>query len=240
MENFVTLDSCCVLLSNSPHPAPFYNIPLQCYNIVSEYISEPKRTVRPLHLHRIRMNMKISLFLTFLIGSVVTVAADDHRDHSDNNKKKMNLRASPGSTAAQGTTFALFHGKLETDSSLTFDDQTIMTLDEEMEEVLQGMNEVERSIQLAAYKDFKQKSMSLEEINKKYLPHGDGNLDVGTKTIVSIRCCRDRFSDKCGGLFQSCKKECRWGSKYDHRNRYNHCCHPSDRGEKFWVWEDCK
>ena len=125
--------------------------------------------------------MKISLFLTFLIGSVATIAADEHMKDHDNNKKKMNLRASSGSAAAQGIAFALFDGELETDSSLTFDDDSMMTLNEEMEEVLKGMNEVQRSIQLAAYKDFKQKSMSLEDINKKYLPHGDGELDVRNK-----------------------------------------------------------
>ena len=141
--------------------------------------------------------MKIlCFFLTFLISSVAAVTADDREDHSDN-KKKLNLRASSGSAAAQGTAFALFDGELETDASLTFDDNSMMTLDEEMKEVLQGMDEVQRSIQLAAYKDFKQKSMSLEEINKKYLPHGDGKLDVGTKT-ASTPCCRNRFSNRCG------------------------------------------
>ena len=147
--------------------------------------------------------MKIlCFFLTFLIGSVAAVTADDREDHSDN-KKKLNLRASSGSAAAQGTAFALFDSELETDASLTFDDNSMMTLDEEMKEVLQGMDEVQRSIQLAAYKDFKQKSMSLEEINEKYLPHGDGDIDVRTKTAF-IACCRNRFSNRCG-FFPFCK-----------------------------------
>ena len=184
------------------------------------------------------MNMKISsLFLTFLIGSVVTVAADDRGDHSDNKERK-SLRASAGSAAAQGTAFALFDGKLETDSSLmTVDDKTIMALDKEMEDALKGMDEVERSIQLAAFKDFTQNKMTLEEINKRYLPHGDGDLDVGTKTAF-MPCCRNPYPRKCLTGTEICIKECRWITVPNFF--VNICCHPNDRGKKFWVWEDCR
>ena len=175
--------------------------------------------------------MKISLFLTFLIGSVGAIAADDHRDHG-NNKKKMNLRASSGSAAAQGTAFALFDSELETDASLTFDDNSMMTLDEEMKEVLQGMDEVQRSIQLAAYKDFKQKSMSLEEINEKYLPHGDGDLDVGTNTAGRFKCCKPPLDKYCQrGYFGGCRcgytdGVCCFGGKFI--------------GSRDWPWGPCK
>ena len=175
--------------------------------------------------------MKISLFLTFLIGSVATVAADEHIKDHDNNKKGMNLRASPGSAAAQGTAFALFDGKLETDSSLmTVDDKTIMTLEKEMEDALKGMNEVERSIQLAAYKDYTENNMSLEEINKKYLPHGDDNLDVGTKTGRIFTCCKRTklTTEDCyhNDKYRKCKDECFFGQ--------GGCCHPHDKGKQYW------
>ena len=175
--------------------------------------------------------MKIlSFFLTFLISSVAAIDVDDRADHS-NNKKGMNLRANAGSAAAQGTAFALFDGELETDASLTFDDDPIMTLDEEMEEFLQGMDEVERSIQLAAYKDFKQKSMSLEEINEKYLPHGDGDLDVGTKTAGRFSCCKppaDRWCQR--GYFGSCN--CGYTNGV--------CCFRKMIGSRDLPWGPCK
>ena len=171
--------------------------------------------------------MKISLFLTFLIGSVATIAADEHMKDHDDNKKGMNLRASAGSAAAQGTVFALFDGELETDSSLTtFDEETTMTLDKEMEDALKGMNEVERrSIQLAAYRDYTENNMSLEEIsNKKYLHYP-----------IRISCCKRKVTqEKCyyhDEYGRKCKRECQLP--------FTGCCHPDDYGRYVFPWRCC-
>ena len=179
--------------------------------------------------------MKIlCFFLTFLISSVAAVTADDREDHGDN-KKKLNLRASSGSAAAQGTAFALFNGKLETDSSVApGDNKTIMTLDEEMEDALKDMNEVQRSIQLAAYRDYTQNKMSLEEINKKYLPHTDGDLDVGTKT-GDFKCCKRGGTVGCTYYDEYWNKQCRC-----YNPNGGGCCRKGYEGSKFWFWEDCK
>ena len=195
--------------------------------------------------------MKILFFLAFIVSSdVVAVASNDHRDH-DSNKGGSHLRATKGSANVQATSTSLLDVELESDSSTPLEkenksyfvpvDET-MYLDEEMELALQGLNEANRNIQLAAYMDYMVNHMSMEEINLKYRPRGHGSVGVQTKDFL---CCKNRNDKKCftqtddDDTNGECKDECKWREAV-FPNIFNGCCAPENRGKKFWVWEDCK
>ena len=183
-----------------------------------------------------------------MIGSVAAVAADDHKDH-DNIDGSARLRATKGSRSdQQATATALFDDvELESDTSAQVkkDNKShfvpadeLMLLDEEIQLALEGLDEDQRNIQLAAYVDYKQNHMNMEEINMKYRTHGDDNLDVRWEVIP---CCKIRTGNsKCYGKYGDCTERCRWLIGMVSNYFANGCCDPDDRGKKFFIWEICR
>ena len=148
------------------------------------------------------------------------VAADGHKDCHDINKGT-HLRATKGSCNDQATTTAIFGVELESDSSAP-------VLDKEMQLELEGISsEAQRNIQVAAYVDYTQNHLSMEEINKKYDHHG------------YFGCCKERFDSNCGGGITFCYTVCKWRDPNLHILKNNECCAPQNRGTKYWFWEEC-
>ena len=111
-----------------------------------------------------------------------------------------------------------------------------MLLDEEIQLALEGLNESQRNIQLAAYVEYTQNHISMEEINMKYRTHGHDNLDVEWDVIP---CCKDRTDLKCFDSDDQCEPRCKWfGGAFP--NVFNDCCAPENRGKIFFVWETCQ